>query len=101
MRYIATTKVAGGKLLRVKADVDGGAVTRAELTGDFFLHPEDGVDALERVLIGVDVGAAVEAIEERLHDAAMRDGLTLVGFEVRDVAQTLYIALHSDSVTSS
>lgn len=91
-------KVAGGKLLRMKADVGGdavSAVTRAELTGDFFLHPEDGVEALEQALVGVEVDATVEEIDARLRDAVARGGLILVGFETRDVAQTLYSALHA------
>jgi len=38
-------KVAGGKFLRMTADPSGAV----RLTGDFFLHPEEGIDELERI----------------------------------------------------
>lgn len=102
MQYVATTKVAGGKLLRVKVQVGDGAIRSAVLTGDFFLHPEDGVLRLEEALLEVarendiqDFDANVETISERLREVVAREKLELVGFCVEDIAQTFWNAMRS------
>ncbi|HDP80546.1 MAG TPA: biotin--protein ligase [Spirochaetes bacterium] len=41
------------KLLRVAVDVVDGALRSLELSGDFFIHPEEGVETLQARLIGL------------------------------------------------
>ena len=51
----ADYKVPGGKLLRVQLTLDESTPPRIawlHLTGDFFMHPEDGIDDLEACLVG-------------------------------------------------
>ncbi|MBN2002756.1 MAG: hypothetical protein JXA21_05315 [Anaerolineae bacterium] len=50
----ADYKVAGGKLLRVRLQVQSGAITAINITGDFFMHPEEAIETLEQMLVGVD-----------------------------------------------
>ena len=46
-------KAPGGKLVRINATIDPDKQIRnIEITGDFFLLPEDGLPKLERLLIG-------------------------------------------------
>lgn len=53
----ADYKVAGGKLLRVKLTLEEGDdcqnISSITITGDFFMHPEDAIDALEDALTGI------------------------------------------------
>lgn len=60
----ADYKVAGGKLLRVRLTVaetaEGGRVIdRISIFGDFFMHPEEAIEELERLLTGAPLDEAV------------------------------------------
>lgn len=52
-RISADYKVAGGKLLRVRLDAPAGVIAAINITGDFFMHPEEAIEALEQMLVGV------------------------------------------------
>lgn len=101
MEYIATTKVSGGKLLRVKAETEGSEpkmiVTSVSLTGDFFMHPEDGIIELEKCLAGMPARTEVRTYVSKLNDVIHGNGYELIGFSASDIAQTLYDALHPES----
>lgn len=94
MEYIATTKVAGGKLLRVKCDVEKETLSGISLTGDFFMHPEEGVSELEKALIGMSARAEVREYVSKLNDVIHANHYELIGFSASDIAQTLWNALH-------
>jgi lipoate-protein ligase A len=95
MRYAATTKVSGGKLLRVKCEVEGGVLTAVSITGDFFIHPEDGIVELEKCCVGMSV--VKEEFVKKLHAVIVDKKLELIGFSTDDIVQTLWSALHPDS----
>ncbi len=80
-------KVRGGKLFRLRVSFDGSEAKRVELTGDFFLEPEEGIEVLEAALLKAysvpDEGTAQRVIE----DAAR--GLTLTGFSSGDLVEAL------------
>ncbi len=101
MPYVATTKVTGGKLLRVKCEVENGAsgnvLSAVSITGDFFMHPEDGVTELERALMGASSEAAIGEYVSRLNDVIVPGGFELIGFSASDIAQTLWNALHPEA----
>ena len=46
----SSLKVAGGKLVQVKADHDCGRINSVKIYGDFFMHPEDALNKLEKKL---------------------------------------------------
>lgn len=98
---MSTTKVAGGKLLRVKCDVEGSEsnmiLTAVSLTGDFFMHPEDGVVELEKSLVGMSAHAEVRDFVSKLNDVIHGNGYELIGFSASDIAQTLRNALHPEA----
>lgn len=48
----AEYKVKGGKLIRIKLDKEGNKIEGVKITGDFFLHPEEVIEELERSLKG-------------------------------------------------
>jgi hypothetical protein len=74
-------KPAGAKLLRLDLEWDDGRVVHASIRGDFFAHPEDGFDAAEAALAGVQV-ADLGAVLARELDAR---GVTLFGLTPGDV----------------
>lgn len=48
----ADHKVAGGKLLRVRMNIQEGKLAAITITGDFFMHPEEAIEMLEHMLLG-------------------------------------------------
>ena len=48
----ASKKVPGGKLVRVHLQYDPFQLLKVSITGDFFMHPEDALEAIEDALIG-------------------------------------------------
>ena len=48
----AEYKIAGGKLVRVQLVTKVGEIEEIRITGDFFLHPEELIEELEKTLVG-------------------------------------------------
>ncbi|MBI4345110.1 MAG: biotin--protein ligase [Euryarchaeota archaeon] len=85
-------KVPGGKLVRVRVEY-GTTIEGVTITGDFFLHPEEGIGALEESLQGMGVGAGEEAMAEALRRAAEAGGLVMVGITPEGIAKAVRGAL--------
>ena len=49
----STYKVEGGKMIKVKLCSKFGKIEKINIMGDFFLHPEELIEDLERALIGI------------------------------------------------
>jgi lipoate-protein ligase A len=45
-----TYKVPNGKLIKVKVEYDSKNIIMVQITGDFFIHPEESIDDLELAL---------------------------------------------------
>ncbi|MCQ9330213.1 lipoate--protein ligase family protein [Corynebacterium phoceense] len=89
-------KVPGGKLIVVDITVDeAGAITAAQVAGDFFLEPEDAYEALAPALVGTHRGEATADIQGRLDAALARieEPVALHGFSTHDLAVTVQRAL--------
>ncbi|WP_174590259.1 hypothetical protein [Methanocella conradii] len=78
------TKVPGGKLVRMALDKEG----RVRISGDFFIYPEEGLEAIEDALSGLEGGDAMAVLSELVNNM----GIELVGLDI-DVLATLYEGL--------
>lgn len=82
-------KVPGGKLVAIDIEADEGRITRAALSGDFFLEPDDALEDINGALVGMRDDASVDdlatAIQGRLPEGARLIGFTpeAVGIAVR------------------
>lgn len=88
----AEEKVPGGKLVRIKVDYDS-VVNDVKITGDFFLHPEEGLAEIEGCLRGIDVNAEQDAIAERIRQVVSSRGMTLIGLNEDALARILKEAM--------
>lgn len=59
-------KTPGGKLVVVDFEVVEGRFKNMVISGDFFLYPDDELDALTSALEGVDVELDDESFAERI-----------------------------------
>jgi lipoate---protein ligase len=89
----ADYKVPGGKLLRVRLALDESheppVIHSVKLTGDFFMHPEDAIEELERRLVGAPWEA--EAVRDRVSAFYDMD-VQVIGAGVDDLVHIIMAA---------
>jgi lipoate-protein ligase A len=71
-------KVPGGKLVVVDLDVEDGALCRVRVSGDFFLEPDEALEAIDRALEGAPADADARRLAERI-DAELPSGTVMFG----------------------
>lgn len=94
MKAKRALKIPGGKFLRMEMEWDE-LIRSVKLTGDFFLYPEEGIQALEQSLIGMGALVREEQIRERIDHIARERGLQMIGFSPEDVAKLAVLVLTS------
>jgi len=57
-------KVPNGKLLKVFLEYEGDRINKIKITGDFFIHPEETIDELERELTGIEFRSMEKKIDD-------------------------------------
>ncbi|MEE4421601.1 lipoate--protein ligase family protein [Streptomyces bugieae] len=72
-------KVPGGKLVVVDLEVADGTLRRVRVAGDFFLEPDEALDAINGALEGAPADTDARGLAARI-DAALPAGAVLVGF---------------------
>jgi lipoate-protein ligase A len=77
-------KVPEGKLVVIDLDVEDGRLHNVELSGDFFLLPEETVWRMMAALEGVPADAGEDELSGRVRDASR--GAQLIGITPEGVA---------------
>lgn len=78
-------KVPGGKLVVVDLERERDRLRNVQISGDFFLYPDDALDALTASLEGAPAGQD-EAVYRDLVAAAVPPGTEMVGFSPEAIA---------------
>lgn len=91
---VASYKVPGGKLIRIKYMVRDGMINEPQLSGDFFLMPPEKLPELERFLIGwkLDAPGGAEQLAGRIAKFIQRERIELAGVDAAAIAHTVYLA---------
>lgn len=91
---LANYKVPGGKLIKVKLKVSSEKIEQVRILGDFFLHPEETILAIEDSLLGSieDEKALTETIERSLSESEA----TLIGATASDFSKVIMMAWESE-----
>ncbi|MGQ9542578.1 MAG: lipoate protein ligase C-terminal domain-containing protein [Candidatus Bathyarchaeia archaeon] len=84
-------KVPGGKLLRVKCTVDMNIISNIQITGDFFIHPEETIQSLEDELTGV--AAEEDTVRRKILEFFRRVECVLIGAGPDDFATAVSMAI--------
>uniref|UniRef100_UPI0035C96991 lipoyl protein ligase domain-containing protein n=1 Tax=uncultured Amnibacterium sp. TaxID=1631851 RepID=UPI0035C96991 len=85
-------KVPGGKLVVVDLTVQDGRIAAFRLAGDFFLEPDDALEAIDRAVVGVPEQAPAVDIAGAVR-AALPEGAVLLGFSPEAVATAVRRAI--------
>jgi lipoate-protein ligase A len=88
----AEYKVPSGTLVAVDVEVADGVLTEVQVSGDFFLEPEDALGWIAGALVGSGTDATVARLTARI-DLALAGRATLVGFTPESVAIAVRRAL--------
>lgn len=88
-------KVPGGKLVVVDLDVDAGRLRNVELSGDFFLFPEDALWRMTAALEGAPADMDQADLAGCVSQAAM--GAELIGITPEGVAVAVRRAVAEDA----
>jgi lipoate-protein ligase A len=81
-------KTPGGKLVVVDFDVAAGTLNDVEVSGDFFLYPEEALGQIAAALEGAPADLPEEALARRVRDA-LAPGVTLLGFSPEAVGRAV------------
>ncbi len=92
MEGSASQKVPGGKMLIVKVNFEQ-KINAVQITGDFFLYPEDSLDKIEGALIGLDINDSLEKIRGRVDDVVKKNRIEMIGINPEAIAQTIKMAV--------
>lgn len=84
----AERKVSGGKMVKVKAQFNQ-TIETIRITGDFFLYPEEAIVEIEKCIVGTAVNEKTEKIEEKIGKTIKDKNIELLGFSVKDIAETI------------
>ncbi|MFI6333817.1 biotin/lipoate A/B protein ligase family protein [Streptomyces sp. NPDC050535] len=85
-------KVPGGKLVVVDLDVEGGVLRHARVAGDFFLEPDEALDAVDDALNGAPADTDAAGLAARV-DAALPEGTVMYGLTSEGIAIAVRRAL--------
>lgn len=81
-------KPPGGKLVVADFAVEGGALRRVKISGDFFLYPEEALATIAGALEGAPAGEDEAALAARVA-AALDPDVTMLGFSPEAVARAV------------
>ncbi|MFB8778559.1 biotin/lipoate A/B protein ligase family protein [Streptomyces albogriseolus] len=85
-------KVPGGKLVVVDVDVVDGVLRHARVAGDFFLEPDEALDAVNGALEGAPADTDAAGLAARI-DAALPEGTVMYGLTAEGVGIAVRRAL--------
>ncbi len=83
-------KIPGGKLVKVKLRTASGRISEVRILGDFFLHPEETLQKIEKSLIGIPIEETT--LEKMITQVLLEFDATLIGATAADIAKAIMLA---------
>ncbi|MFH0848618.1 MAG: lipoate protein ligase C-terminal domain-containing protein [archaeon] len=88
----STRKVEGGKLLSVEIVFDQ-TINRIEITGDFFIHPEEKLQDIEQALVGINIDENEAMITDLIRQTVVSKKIEMIGVTPEGIAAAVEEAL--------
>ncbi len=80
-------KIPNGKLLKISLDDADEKIVSLKITGDFFLYPEENIEALEKALRGVSVKK--DALAAAIQSFLSTHPTSLFGLDTESLVSTI------------
>ena len=90
---VAKQKVPGGKLVCVKVDYSPERIQSVEITGDFFLYPEDSLLAIERALCNSAINLSEKQVSDMIEKIIKDEKADLIGVTPDAIASAMKQAI--------
>jgi len=78
-------KIPGGKLIRIDFEKSNNRIPKIQITGDFFIHPEDAIEEIEKIILSNDLSETKQHLETYLQ----KHGVEIIGFTIADLVKIL------------
>lgn len=88
----SSRKVKEGKIVKVEVDC-GAVIKKLKITGDFFLHPEDVLDEIEKSMIGLEKDVSFDTLVLKIHKIARNYDALMIGISPESLAEVMREAL--------
>ncbi len=88
-------KTPGGKLVVVDCMVHEGRLAEVEVTGDFFLYPDEALDTITQTLNGLPTSLPADEIAARIH-ATVGTTVTFLGFSPEAIGIAIVRAMSNE-----
>ncbi|MFH1849221.1 MAG: lipoate protein ligase C-terminal domain-containing protein [archaeon] len=76
-------KVPGGKLVKVDLAY-GETIQKIRITGDFFMHPEEAIETIERELVGCKL--SLDELDKKIAEVVSANDIQTFGINSRELA---------------
>ncbi|HMB44662.1 MAG TPA: hypothetical protein VKL21_02460 [Candidatus Methanoperedens sp.] len=92
MKSQARQKIKEGKVVKVQIEYDE-VIETIRITGDFFLHPEDILDKIEKGIIGLEKTVSEERIISNINRTIAGEDIQMIGISPESIAGLVKEAL--------
>ncbi|MFH1588673.1 MAG: lipoate protein ligase C-terminal domain-containing protein [Candidatus Diapherotrites archaeon] len=83
-------KIPEGKLLKVFLEFNENKINSVKLTGDFFLHPEEGIELIESSLKEQEFNK--EKLIQEINKVVEENNLVLFGLNAEGITEAIFMA---------
>jgi hypothetical protein len=83
-------KIPAGKLVKISLDFEENKINSVKINGDFFLHPEKGIELIEKGMEGKELQK--EKIINCINRVAESNSLQLFGINAEGLADAILMA---------
>ena len=92
MIFHSKQKVKEGKVVKVEIECNE-LIRNIRITGDFFIHPEDILDEIEKSIIGLERSASIETITSNIRKRIADRDVQMIGISPESIALLINEAL--------
>lgn len=92
MKSQSKQKVKEGKVVKVEVEYDE-VIKNVRITGDFFLHPEDILEEIEKSMVGLERNADEETITSNILKVTADRDIQMIGISPGSIALLIKEAL--------
>jgi lipoate-protein ligase A len=92
MIFQAKQKVKEGKVVKVEIECNE-LIRNVRITGDFFIHPEDILDEIEKSIISLERSASIETMTSNIKSRIADRDVQMIGISPESIALLIREAL--------
>jgi len=85
-------KVKEGKIVKVEVEFDD-IIKNLKISGDFFLHPEEALDVIEKSMLGLKKDTSFDSLVLTINDTVNSHDAQMIGLSPESLASLIKEAL--------